>query len=851
MNYIEERQEIEKNTNFEILVDAVTSSGERFTNCSSLPLFEQSEFTGEEKLSIIDNYSSIVQFVKDNTDLLLKKYSTRKDHEYLRFSNYGVCLINKFKAQFEGLKKAKYYTKVIMDGNKQDSRVYSSKFAQILIFDKLNVETPIFSDSFTNKLINKGVGKTSENTFILTKDTQIDIKLSGGVSRWKEDPNDYNEIVQYRDTKPFTISNNLFQSQTNRLQHIKSSQDKNLIFLCKQIDMNNDVEIKYTIRNKESSSLLRPKTTDIVINLACSFPQSLSIFLLDDTIYNAEKQTEKRVVDIFSVEQRRKIDYYVQKQGTERFRVYAFDSYKRMFFNITNLKGHWEVEYDKHNLSENQINRIKQMIVGQSRVYTNPEFIHRKIKFSDFNAVFTLTYRIEKTLSQEIIINLLDLPVIEPENATLFLTDNHHMVLSIKHGSGDFDVTYSDFDIANSHFHKNENIVKVYPRKKGILQVTVRDKKLSGVLTRGNVFISKISGIKLSGDTLVQINTENKFNLKVFDEFKNVFSSDQIIKMRLQIEATNSKGLEFNLNNGFISSNEITVKGLIADDYYIKVIEPISRISSNTVKLIVFDKLEIFPSYLLLLPGTTYMLNIRGGPRDFINIAKKYKIEDTSIATVKENEPEITALNLGETVLRVVLELTSSDEDQNKSLVLCTEEIKVTVAIPDSVEIQNAYNRKIYIKSVIRLLAFLKNGNRIFSIGNANIDYDWQIDPPTTAELITSTPGLTCDHNKYDYCNAKDVSISNNVGMFLIAINKGSVEVRLKVTVNYPDAFSRMKNVFEKKEKMIIDEKLDVEVPLFNGEKGHPFFYFVPPEIEHDLKTNKDPNVMCFLNLVY
>jgi len=234
LNYIEERQEIEKNTNFEILVDAVTSSGERFTNCSSLPLFEQSEFTGEEKLSIIDNYSSIVQFVKDNTDLLLKKYSTRKDHEYLRFSNYGVCLINKFKAQFEGLKKAKYYTKVIMDGNKQDSRVYSSKFAQILIFDKLNVETPIFSDSFTNKLINKGVGKTSENTFILTKDTQIDIKLSGGVSRWKEDPNDYNEIVQYRDTKPFTISNNLFQSQTNRLQHIKSSQDKNLIFLCKQ-----------------------------------------------------------------------------------------------------------------------------------------------------------------------------------------------------------------------------------------------------------------------------------------------------------------------------------------------------------------------------------------------------------------------------------------------------------------------------------------------------------------------------------------------------------------------------------------------------------------------------------------
>lgn len=289
---------------------------------------------------------------------------------------------------------------------------------------------------------------------------------------------------------------------------------------------------------------------------------------------------------------------------------------------------------------------------------------------------------------------------------------------------------------------------------------------------------------------------------------------------------------------------------MISDDYYIKVVDPSTKMASNTIKLIVFDKLEIFPPYLLLLPGATYMLNIRGGPRDFISIVRKYKIAENTIATVKDSEPEVTAVNLGETTLKITLEL-KKDEDNQENSILCTEEIKVHVAIPDGLDIWNAYNRKIYIKSNIRLLAMLKLGTKIFSLGNSNIDYYWNIDPPTNGQLATTSPIINqdCFQTKNESCDSKDVSIANNVGIFLTALNKGDIDVKLKLYIHYPEAFKKYTSDFEKKEKMIIEGKLDIDIPRFNDEKSHSTLYLVPQNVIHELKTNKDPNVLFYLYL--
>ena len=350
---------------------------------------------------------------------------------------------------------------------------------------------------------------------------------------------DYNEIVQYREINN-TSPVDKFNFLNNKLQNIKSNQDKNLIFKCKENDVKNDIQVKYTLKNKESLSLLRPKTTEFTFTIVCTVPHSLSIFLLDDSININDLLPDNRQIDIFSLEQKRNIEYYIKKEATERFRVYAFDDKKRLFFNITNLKGSWELEYEKQNLSENQINNMKHLLVGKSNIYNSPEFVHRKIKFSDFRAKFNLNYKMGP-ISQQITIFLIDLPIIEPNNSSLFLIENNFLTLKLKHGSGDFDLTYSDNQIANADYMKNEKQIKIYPRRKGILQISVKDRKMIQVVTTGNVFISKINKIQLIGAGLVQVETEKKLLLKVYDDYGNIFSSDQIPKMKLVIESSKKK----------------------------------------------------------------------------------------------------------------------------------------------------------------------------------------------------------------------------------------------------------------------------------------------------------------------
>src|SRR5690606_19289761 len=139
----------------------------------------------------------------------------------------------------------------------------------------------------------------------------------------------------------------------------------------------------------------------------------------------------------------------------------------------------------------------------------------------------------------------------------------------------------------------------------------------------------------------------------VFDEFDNLFSADQIKHMKLRVEAS-PKGLELlELRDGYLLTNELQVRGLISEDYFIKIVDENSKIMSNTVKLVVFDKLDIFPGNLLLTPGMSYMLNVRGGPREFISVRKRYEIADKGVATVKSNEPEVRAVDVGETTLKV------------------------------------------------------------------------------------------------------------------------------------------------------------------------------------------------------
>ena len=189
LKYIEERQEIEKNNDFQIMISAVNSQGEIFTNCTSLSVYQQSDFTSDEIISVSndENTIGINKFINKNPELMMKRYPNEKNQDYLKYSNYGICSMKRFKTNIEGLRQLKFYTKLkslSRDSSIQDLRNYSSKYSQVLIYDKLFIQSPSFVDLFTKKLFGKGLDKQIQNTFVLTKDTEINFKFVGGVSRW-------------------------------------------------------------------------------------------------------------------------------------------------------------------------------------------------------------------------------------------------------------------------------------------------------------------------------------------------------------------------------------------------------------------------------------------------------------------------------------------------------------------------------------------------------------------------------------------------------------------------------------------------------------------------------------------
>jgi hypothetical protein len=111
--------------------------------------------------------------------------------------------------------------------------------------------------------------------------------------------------------------------------------------------------------------------------------------------------------------------------------------------------------------------------------------------------------------------------------------------------------------------------------------------------------------------------------------------------------------------------------------------------------------------------------------------------------------------------------------------------------------------------------------------------------------------GTDCQDLKQETCTKKEIQISNSIGIFLSALNKGDIIVSLRVQIEYPPGIRNKKNVFETSEKIKIDENLFVNInEFYNFDPSKSALYLIPPNVVHDLKTNTDRSVFNCLNSI-
>jgi hypothetical protein len=947
IDYLEERQEIQLGSDFYINPIALRSPYESadvsnyqfyqnfaFTNCTNLKmnttlsLKERSsnntvlQQIKEDRLyySKNSNYDSVRSFISsdENKNLfsLFKSTLSKDQLTYLDYINYGICDSRGFKANNEGLIRLSFLSNIQSRRNGGLTKILSTSKAKIFVYSSVSLASPKFDDIFTKELLNKGISDPLKHkNLVVAVGSGVKAKFAGGIMPWTEYTKDYKEEIYL-----YQPSLNRTSSILEITNNIKISTGPAKEYYLECLTESSEKEIVVIMQNSRTRTLLRPGKSKVHITISCAYPRSLSIFFLGTNLLSLQSHTnmikDEALNDIFSIPQKEGIEYFEKKNSLELARVYAFDNLKRMFCNITSVQGVWS---QKNSLSEKklftQLNSegLKKYIseslkdhkgnvtlpsILHDTKFDSPEYIHSNILFENLVSRFDMYYMLKTGLSHYVTINLIDFPSILPNNMTAYLSDDNIIELMIENGSGDFEISLSDETLAKFEYSLTERKILLSPIKRGILYVYVKDRKISnGFRATATVYISEIKNIQLLGGGLLMVNSTMNLSMKVYDHFDHVFPESQVKKMNLEIGDFKhlSRGLVFSSISESLLMNKFSVRGLISDVYTIYVRDLRSNIVSNNLRIEVFDKLEVFPPKLLMVPGSAYTLSLRGGPVNELHVMKKYEILDNKIASVGDTEPEVKAHLLGSTKLRIVLLLNpnynkfymTKDEEQHEEesqkseknklfkyqgTVLAVEEVELRVDFPDSVAIRGALNRKVYTKSTVRLYAALKLGDETFTYGVGPMSFDWELDNTLIAKLRFYKPGKgfkegECQLSSRDQCNKcnkclssseanlpspimshRNINPLNSLGIFLSTSLQGNVEIKLTVSITYPAPYQWKKpNVFTKIEKFLIQDEIYVDIPEFyENIPNKSSLYLIPIDVDHELHTNKNNNFVKY-----
>ena len=871
LTYFEERQEIAKGDSFQVTPVGIHdleggadyTVNKIFTNCTNLSfkseinLKNKIETSQSEKLSTKTPYQKIQKFIRNNKEAVVSKMHLnmiKSDYQkgYLEYASFGICGINNYTAVEEGLVQVTY----VAD---QNSKIISARNpAQIYIYLPLQFN-PTIKDSFTETVIQRGniTHPDAEKTFILKDGVGLVLSMVGGVIPWVNHKEDYLEDKYLIDSAQNTKA---LETIKKKIQ-VRDLESKKIFVNC----LNKDIEekIQINIHNKADKTLLKPANNKITFTIGCYKPKALGIYFLS--------QKENTILPMYSIFQRAGIDYYEKVNTTDILRVYAFDERKRMFSNITMLHGIWTAlsvnddkeKFDKYYeiLNDKQIAKY-----GINDISYSHEFLQNVVLFKHTSKFYFKYSMKSDIISHYATINIIDRPTIVPENATLYIRDTEPFELEIKGGSGKFEVSLSDSSLSSYTYDSYEKKIKILPTQKGILRVFVKDLYLPNEEKASSIlYLSDVDKINLIGDGPLLVNNTLSINIEVYDNFGHKYPERILSKIRMSHTSNDETGVDLSFSE---DQKKLNVRGLIAGLYTVYVKDYGSQVKSNDAKVEVFDRLEIFPPYLLLVPGSSYTLSVSGGPKDDKAILR-YEMVDSKIANVSSiSYPEVNALLQGETKLKVSLlynfdynKFYNKEDDKpiiNRTEILCVEEVPVRVDFPNKIEIMGAgNNRNVFTGSTIRLLTAIKKDEEVFTYGIGPFEFKWEVDNNRIAKIkyysksaksdVFDTPNMVCYTDKSDLCSSltiseEDPTPMNSIGVFLNTLQEGIISISLTVKISYPYPYTRhTPNIFKTSEKVKIGDEV---VANINSKYGTPQkqtgLYMIPFDVDHELKTNKN-----------
>lgn len=430
-----------------------------------------------------------------------------------------------------------------------------------------------------------------------------------------------------------------------------------------------ETKVTLSIGNRPLIPNCKTKDSYITVPIVCGKPRSISL------------QPKIKVADAGSCPMDLSTDrVVVQSNQDVELDVVIRDDCGRTFLNITSLLIDWKIDTPKAATVLHKNGVFPQLSYMGTVPYGSKHYqiITPKVETGIIVVTPTLSgyrsdilgkYRITPEspaylddqddsdvslpeITASISLYLVDDTVVTPDEVTLYMHPANKKYLSVKQGSGYYELGLSTSTVANVEYQKSSRQIVITPKEDGDLKITLIDLCLVSRPTVVNVNVVSVATIRVEMSDKVEINKCINCIVRLYDETDNLLNIPDMSMVNLHVAIQDKIATVNAANPNSMGGGELhyTIKGTSLGDT--KLVFTVSgrdpEVSSSAMDLQIFPPLKLYPRNGTLIIGAVLQYSSKGGPQPDSHI--EYSVKDKTTAEVGPNGI-LKGLKLGTTTI--------------------------------------------------------------------------------------------------------------------------------------------------------------------------------------------------------
>ncbi|XP_021760201.1 nuclear pore complex protein GP210-like isoform X1 [Chenopodium quinoa] len=561
------------------------------------------------------------------------------------------------------------------------------------------------------------------NYLYLALGSHLNVALAGGPERWKKEV-DYIQTVEVLDETCSLPKDGVL------VHEVQSSEGNGYTVLCKVLG---NFTLVFKRGNLVGDDHLQPVVAEAKLRLGCSFPSS--IVVLADGPVNKLDIIQYAIQADRDPGRIRSMPKAVANGRTIRLSAVGISNSRNAFANSSSVPLRWELNNCQELATWDEAYN-SQLSVSSWERYLRLEnksgqcTVHAVVK-SHFNNGSPLSQLDASDLRDAVLLQVVSTLQVFPEFSVLFFNPDAKMNLSVVGGSCFLKVYVKDsrvLEVMQPATGLQCSPLTLVPRGVGTTVVDVTDVGLSPTLLAASmVKVAEVDWLKIIPEKGISLMEGSLISIDLLagTDDGNLFKSSQYAFMKIQVFIKEHivnlvDGDNIPIGDGYINTSNFTIYGRSAGvtSLYVTSRQQSGReIYSGNITIEVYAQPLVHPSDLFLVPGASYVLTVKGGPR--IGVFIEYTSMNDSSVAVHASVGQLYTIALGNATI------VSTFYGSGRT-VLCQAYGIVRVGIP-SAAILNVQSQQLAVGREMPIFPVLVEGD-LFSFYELCKNYEWTTD---------------------------------------------------------------------------------------------------------------------------